>query len=78
MTHARKYGPLAPIERAACRLEVRRCMLYLQMRFSDDTLAKLMKDAGLADVSVSVGSRRTGDPFTVLIASGTKPIKKRT
>lgn len=46
--------------------------------FGDETLAALMKDAGLADVSVSVGSRRTGDPFTVLIASGTKPIKKRT
>jgi ArsR family transcriptional regulator len=41
--------------------------------FADDRLAKLMKDAGLADVKVSVGSRRAGDPFTVLVASGTKP-----
>ena len=41
--------------------------------FSEDRLAKLMKEAGLTDVTVSVGSRRTGDPFTVLVASGTKP-----
>jgi ArsR family transcriptional regulator len=41
--------------------------------FSDDRLAGLLKDAGLADVKVSVGARRTGDPFTVLIASGCKP-----
>jgi SAM-dependent methyltransferase len=40
--------------------------------FTDDGLTKLMTDAGLTDVSVSVGSRRTGDPFTVLVASGTK------
>lgn len=44
--------------------------------FTDDRLAKLMKEAGLADVTVSVGSRRTGDPFTVLVASGTKPTKR--
>ena len=41
--------------------------------FSDDRLGKLLKHAGLADVKVSVGARRTGDPFTVLIASATKP-----
>ena len=41
--------------------------------FTDDRLAKLMKEAGLTEVTVSVGSRRTGDPFTVLVASGTKP-----
>jgi len=40
--------------------------------FPDDRLAKLMTEAGLSDVRVSVGSRRTGDPFTVLVASGTK------
>jgi len=43
--------------------------------FDDERLAKLMKQAGLADVKVSVGSRRTGDPFTVLIASGTKRLR---
>ena len=40
--------------------------------FTDDALSKLLKDAGLSDVKVSVGSRRTGDPFTVMVASGTK------
>ena len=40
--------------------------------FSDDQLAALLASAGLGDVKVSVGSRRTGDPFTVLVASGTR------
>ena len=40
--------------------------------FADETLRKLMKGAGLAGVSVSVGARRPGDPFTVLIASGSR------
>jgi ArsR family transcriptional regulator len=40
--------------------------------FTDERLAKLMTAAGLTDVRVTVGSRRTGDPFTVLVASGTK------
>jgi ArsR family transcriptional regulator len=40
--------------------------------FTDDRLAKLMTAAGLIDVRVTIGSRRTGDPFTVLVASGTK------
>jgi ArsR family transcriptional regulator len=40
--------------------------------FTDERLAKLMTAAGLTDVRVTVGSRRTGDPFTVLIASGIK------
>ncbi|MGQ0732470.1 MAG: ArsR/SmtB family transcription factor [Acidobacteriota bacterium] len=38
--------------------------------FADDDLAALLTNAGLGDVSVGVGSRHTGDPFTVLIASG--------
>jgi SAM-dependent methyltransferase len=41
--------------------------------FTDAALQKLLAGAGLADVKVAVGARRTGDPFTVLIASGTKP-----
>jgi len=41
--------------------------------FTDERLARLLKHCGLIDVTVSVGSRRAGDPFTVLIASGTKP-----
>jgi ArsR family transcriptional regulator len=40
--------------------------------FSDASLTKLLKQAGLANVKVSVGARRAGDPFTVLIASGVK------
>ena len=38
--------------------------------FTDQQLIALMKDAGLVDVKVSVGARRVGDPFTVLVASG--------
>lgn len=47
--------------------------------FSDLELKSLLEGAGLADVRVGVGARRTGDPFTVLTASGTKPrsIKKK-
>ena len=41
--------------------------------FSDDALAKLLKGAGLTDVRVNVGARRTGDPFTVIVASAVKP-----
>ena len=40
--------------------------------FSDDALRKMLVGAGLRDVKVGVGARRTGDPFTVLVASGTK------
>jgi ArsR family transcriptional regulator len=43
--------------------------------FSDDQLRQLLRGAGLENVKVAVGARRTGDPFTVLIASGTKPIR---
>jgi ArsR family transcriptional regulator len=43
-----------------------------QLGFTDNALAGLLVDAGLGDVKVSVGSRRAGDPFTVLIASATK------
>jgi ArsR family transcriptional regulator len=45
--------------------------------FEDDELARLLTAAGLDDVRVNVGARRTGDPFTVLIASGTKPQTKQ-
>ena len=41
--------------------------------FTRERLAALLDEAGLIDVKVSVGARRTGDPFTVLIASGVKP-----
>jgi ArsR family transcriptional regulator len=45
--------------------------------FKDDELERLMKTAGLARVTVSVGARKAGDPFTVLVASGEKPAKRR-
>jgi SAM-dependent methyltransferase len=44
--------------------------------FTDEAMARLLKAAGLTDVRVSVGARRTGDPFTVLVASGMKPEAK--
>jgi SAM-dependent methyltransferase len=40
--------------------------------FADGTLKKLLAEAGLTEIKVTVGARRTGDPFTVLIASGVK------
>jgi ArsR family transcriptional regulator len=40
--------------------------------FADDRLRELIASAGFASVTVRVGSRRAGDPFTVLIAAGTK------
>jgi SAM-dependent methyltransferase len=43
--------------------------------FSDDELAGLLTGAGLGDVKVTVGSRRAGDPFTVLVASGTRTVR---
>ena len=45
--------------------------------FRDEELARLLKHAGLIDVRVRVGARRTGDPFTVLVASGVKPETKQ-
>lgn len=41
--------------------------------FSEEKLRRLMSGAGLQEIKVTVGARRTGDPFTVLIASGMKP-----
>lgn len=41
--------------------------------FDDRSLCSLLEGAGLVDVKVAVGARKTGDPFTVLIGSGTRP-----
>jgi ArsR family transcriptional regulator len=41
--------------------------------FSEAHLRTLLTGAGLTEVSVGVGARRTGDPFTVLVAAATKP-----
>jgi ArsR family transcriptional regulator len=40
--------------------------------FADDQLAELLKGAGFTSVTVRTGASRQGDPFTVLIAAGTK------
>src|SRR6266545_3161221 len=41
--------------------------------FNEGELKRMLHSAGLGDVKVGVGASKTGDPFTVLIASGTKP-----
>lgn len=41
--------------------------------FSEEKLRQLLSGAGLEQIKVTVGARRTGDPFTVLIASAVKP-----
>lgn len=41
--------------------------------FSREQLSGLLEGAGLVEVKVTTGARRSGDPFTVLIASGRKP-----
>src|SRR4029079_2937691 len=41
--------------------------------FNEGELKRMLTAAGLRDVKVGVGASKAGDPFTVLIASGTKP-----
>jgi ArsR family transcriptional regulator len=41
-----------------------------RLGFDDRELKRMLTGAGLSDVSVGVGARKAGDPFTVLIASG--------
>jgi SAM-dependent methyltransferase len=50
-----------------------------RLGFDDEELKRMLTAEGLADVKVGVGARKSGDPFTVLIASGTVPreMKKR-
>ncbi len=40
--------------------------------FRDEQLHDLLTGAGFSGIDVRVGARRTGDPFTVLVAAGTK------
>ncbi len=42
--------------------------------FNDGELKHMLAGAGLTDVRVGVGARKSGDPFTVLIASASKPV----
>jgi ArsR family transcriptional regulator len=46
--------------------------------FTRERLTSLLEEAGFSDINVSVGARRTGDPFTVLIASGATPAIRKT
>jgi ArsR family transcriptional regulator len=41
--------------------------------FSEEELRRLLVTAGLEDVRIAVGARKSGDPFVVLIACGVKP-----
>jgi len=43
-----------------------------RLGFADEELRRMLTVAGLGNVKVGVGARKAGDPFTVLIASGTK------
>ncbi len=43
-----------------------------RLGFRDEELARLMTAAGLREVKVGVGARKSGDPFTVIVASGVK------
>jgi SAM-dependent methyltransferase len=43
-----------------------------RLGFADDELRRMLAAAGLSAVKVAVGARKAGDPFTVLVASGTK------
>ena len=42
------------------------------MGFDEDSLRKMMKDAGLKDLRFEIGASRRGDPFQVIVASGKK------
>lgn len=44
----------------------------IHLGFSSEQLQTLLRDAGLTNVRVTVGASKAGDPFAVLIASGTK------
>jgi hypothetical protein len=41
-----------------------------RLGFDDEELRRMLFDAGLHDIKVGVGARKSGDPFTVIIASG--------
>jgi len=43
-----------------------------RLGFDDAELERMLVACGLKDVKVGVGARKAGDPFTVLIAGGTK------
>jgi ArsR family transcriptional regulator len=48
-----------------------------RLGFGDDELRQMLTAAGLVSISVGVGAKKSGDPFTVLIAAGTKATASR-
>ena len=50
---------------------------HQRLGFSASELERLLLGAGLDDVRVTVGARKAGDPFIVLVASGAKPSQPR-
>jgi ArsR family transcriptional regulator len=47
-----------------------------RLGFDDEELGSLLRNGGLEGVKVTVGARKAGDPFTVLVARGTRPQEK--
>ena len=43
------------------------------MGFDEESLRKMMRDAGLKDLEFEIGASKRGDPFQVIVASGKKP-----
>ncbi|HVE38973.1 MAG TPA: metalloregulator ArsR/SmtB family transcription factor [Planctomycetota bacterium] len=41
--------------------------------FDEESLRKMMKEAGLRELQFEIGSSKRGDPFQVIVASGKKP-----
>jgi len=54
---------------------VRRKLGDARLGFDDAELKALLEGAGLRHVRVGVGARKRGDPFTVLVAAGTRPAR---
>jgi len=43
--------------------------------FTDEKLRAMLHAAGFDPITLRVGARRSGDPFTVLVAAGTVPAR---
>lgn len=56
---------------------VRQRLGDLWLGFTDNRLHDLLSAAGLSQVSVRVGARTAGDPFVVLLATGTLPRRRK-
>jgi hypothetical protein len=40
--------------------------------FREAQLKRMLQSAGLREAKIAIGARKSGDPFTVLVASGKK------